>query len=566
MQLTDMPGEEAASMMEAGPDAGLPGRVRSFVTAHREPLYLIMLLFTLLLLFNRLTYSPHRWTLHPDDQNLFTYSHVLLHTGRLYHQSELNEEFNTTAFIPGINDYRTDIPGGYQRSTLYTPGGFFVVCLGHLFGMRGPFIIVSLLGLAGVIFIYLIARSLYGVGAAMASAAFLGFSAAYAFWSNMLFSNMSALAIFLGGAFFLYRAFRKDGGRPSYLIGSLLLGLSVWVRYEYIIFVVILVLVAGLASWRTLKLRLVVESLVAVALLAVVIVGLNTITKGSYSGVSYLEPMGGTSTGQAQHMLWRYPLTVFRSRAPAIIYGNAHMYIYSVAPVLTVAGLLGGLLLFKRKRDGFELAFLVIMVVALLYFGQNTKYWGYGSNVLASSYTRYFLIIFAGLSLFAGLFSRELVRKRAGGVLAPILVGLILAMHIFTSTGVLATRSFGLAYTNVYNSQRKQVDALAASLPEDALLVDFTRDGWCRDMIISRTMLETRRLPSGEREPELARILKQALDADMPVYMFYSTERKLMDIDEFQMKYGFRVTEIPTELYFRIAGRTPLLLEVEAVD
>ena len=184
----------------------------------REISLLVLVFISLFFLYNRLNLSENRWTLHPDDRNLAVYTTVLTETGHLWYQSPYNEQFDTDSFLPGLNDYQSDRDGDHKIRAAYTPGIYFVLSLGRFFGYNGPFYIVSFLGLLAVFFFYLILRQLYGQNVALVGILFFGFSSAFIYWNNMLFSNVPALCFFLGGLFFMLQASRKPDRLASAII------------------------------------------------------------------------------------------------------------------------------------------------------------------------------------------------------------------------------------------------------------------------------------------------------------------------------------------------------------
>ena len=526
----------------------------------REMVFLFVLLVALLLLFNQLTISRNRWTLHPDDQDLFVFSEVLLHSGHLWYQSPLNAEYDTDAFRPGLDDYESDPAAGEKIRARYTPGIYFLLCLGHIAGFRGPFIIVSIMGVLGVLFLYLLVRELYDYKTAMMAAVFLGFSAPYIFWSNMLFSNIPAVSLFLGGLYFLARAVRYRGRRIDYLATILFFSFAVWIRYEFILIVLVALLVVVFKYRRGIRLKYVIESIALVVLLGALFAGLNQLTTDSAFGLHPAKGVGGT----ANLMLVKYPTSLFGNRVAHAIFYNARMYIYAVAPVLTVLGVLGVVYcLKKKKREGFLVALLLVGLLVLYYYGKSGSYWGYRDNIMASSYTRYFLPVMAGLAVFAGVFAVRYLGERLNRRAAVLLLALIIIAHVVVSVNVAQGMKFGLEYTDRSFGHRRDVNYFIAGLPEDSVVVDLTQDGFYNLMTISKTVFVPDKIPEHEREERTVEIITGLVSSGVPVYAINTEGRGLFDIQLLEAGLSpFFLQEIEHPVIFEVGGKTPEIYRV----
>ena len=540
-----------------------PGGIQDAASRKREIAFLFVLLVTLLLLFNQLTISRNRWTLHPDDQDLFLFSSVLLHTGNLWCQSPLNDEYDTDAFRPGIDEYRCDDSSGHKIRANYTPGIYFLLCPGHLVGFRGPFVIVSIMGVLGVLFLYLLVRELYDYRIAMMAAALLGFSAPYIFWSNMLFSNIPAVSLFLGGLYFLARAVRHDGKRIDYLATIAFFSFAVWIRYEFILLVLVVLLVVTVTYRKRLRRRYVMEAAVLVVLIGALLTGLNYLTTGSIFGLHPETGMGST----ASTMLVQYPTSMLRYRVVQTIATNARMYIYGVSPILTVIGLLGIVYCLRKKRDGFLVAILLVGLLVLYYFGKGTGFWGYGDNIMAASYTRYFLPVLACLAVFAGVFCVRYLGEHLNRRAVVLVLALVITAHVVVSMNMAAGMKFGLNYVDKYFGHRRDTNYFVAGLQEAPVLVDLTRGGFYEKMILSRTVLVPQYIPENEREERTVEIITDLVSRGVPVYVLDTTERSLFNRDSLDAGLDpFYLQEIEHPVIYEVGGKTPEIFEVLRVD
>ncbi|MBN2027613.1 MAG: glycosyltransferase family 39 protein [Actinobacteria bacterium] len=520
----------------------------------REILALVLIFLSFFFLYNYLNLSRGRWTLHPDDKRVYVFSNVLLETGHLWYQSPLNQEFETDAFVPGMDDYVSEAGEGERIRAPYSPGIFFLVCTGNLFGYRGPFFIISFVALMGLFFFYLTVRKLYGIKTALLSAVFLGFSSAYVYWSNMLFSNIPALSFSLGGIYFVVMAVSEPDRLRYYLLAAAFFAASIWIRYEFVILAVLAMLPA-LRSWRKLRLKYVIYAVVLLGALGGLILILNNATTGSLFGIP--EKAGET----ASEYMVKYPA---RFRGFGVLFNNGDMYLYSIAPLLTVLGVLGLVYAAKNERSVYVLLFALIGVLVFYYYGNNSQFWGYGRYWMASSYTRYFLPLFAALSLFAGLFvARFLGRLNWRRYTLTLVTVLVIATHIITSLYLLHNVEFGLSYTHDYMESRKAVDDFVGSLPEETIVVDLA-DSWFEKMIISRTVFVPANITEEEREDKAAEILTDLLESGVEIYVLSSPDRGILTVKDLEALSGdFALTPVSHEIEFTRGGRSPDIYRLE---
>ena len=537
----------------------MPKTFRISASRKREILFLLILLVTLFVLFNQLSISRNRWTLHPDDHDLFIFSDVLLHTGHLWYESPLNTEYHTDAFRPPLTDYESDSAEGVKIRARYTPGIYFLLGLGHIAGYRGPFVIVSIMGVLGVLFLYLLARELFDYKVAMMSAIFLGFSSSYIMWSNMLWSNIPAVSLFLGGMYFLAMAARHCQRRAYYLASVAFFALSIWIRYEFIALAAVVILVVVVKYRHRLRMKYILQAALLALVIGGIFAGLNYLTTETIFGLHPSKGVGGT----AKLMLVRYPTSIFGQRILRAISNNARMYIYDVAPVLTVLGLLGVVYCFRKKREGFLIALLLVGLLVLFYYGKSGSNWGYGQNLMASSYTRYFLPIMAALAIFAGVLTVRYLGEGLSRRAAVVVLALIVVAHVAVSVKIVQEKKFGLEYVDRYCEHRRDVNYFVAGLPEDAVIVDTSSNAFHYYMIISRTVFIPDLLFEDEREEKTVEIITDLVSRGIPVYIIDNPERSLFDIELLEARLSpVSLQDIEHPVIFRVGAKTPEIYQV----
>ncbi|MCG2796513.1 MAG: glycosyltransferase family 39 protein [Actinomycetia bacterium] len=522
-------------------------------------LFLVVLLICLFFAYNKLNISKNRWTLHPDDHNVYYFSDVLLNTGHLWYESPLNAEYETLAFQPRMEDAGEKGSERYRSNADYSPGIYLLTCLGHFAGVSGPFAIVSFIGLAGILLFYLFAREIFTKSIAMYSTVFLGLSSIYAYWSNMLFTNIPALSFFMGGLYYLSRSIKSVGKRRYYLLSAALFMVSLWIRYEYVLFLVIVALVLLVKYRRDLKRAYVLQSLALMALMGASFALVNYFTLGSPVGM-------GAAAGAGRNTVDTVVQYSVSSFSPGALLANARMYVYGIAPALTVLGLLGMVLCLRRERSGFTYMLVAIAFFALCYYGKNSGFWGYGENWLASSYTRYFLPVTMCLSLFAGFFTVKLIQSIPYRKTAIVTGAIILIVVTVTSLGVLFDNEFGLSFTDKYDGNRKSVEEYVSTLPESSVVTDLTYDNYYRFIIVSRTVFNPSFFSEDELEEKMIEVFEGLCAKGVPLYIIDNIDRTLLDIEVFKKKHGnIQLTSIEHPILFQYGTRTPDIYRVEIV-
>lgn len=526
---------------------------RNFIK--KEILFILTIVITILILYNYLNFSENRWTLHPDDQNIFIFSNVLLETGHLWYQSSLNDVYKTTAFVPSISDFQSSYSESYKIRAAYSPGIYFLTCLGNLFGFRGPFIIISIFGVIGILFFYFFVKEIYGFKIATVATFFLGFSAPYIYWSNMLFTNIPALSLFLGGFFYLAKSINYCNKRRYYLFSISFFTLSLWVRPDFIFLVCISSFIIFFRHIRKLNRKYILQSLFLLSLFGSLLAFINYVTTESFIGIYPTVGIGA----QISELFVKYPTRMFDIR---VLYVNINMYIYSMAPFLTIFAIFGIVFCLKNKRNTFSHILLIIAIFVLYYYGKNNGFWGYNKNWFASSYTRYFLPLFMCLSVFAGVFINRFIRTISNKKLAVMVNTLILLIYLITSVGILSKSRFGLNYTDVYNGNRKAVDSFVSTLPKNSVIVDVT-DGWYKYMILSRTVLIASKIPEAEREETLPAIVDGLIKKDNSVYVIDNPDRAKVNLENLIINNSYTLVQIQHPIRFRVGGKSPVIYKIE---
>jgi len=523
----------------------------------KELISVCAILILFFILFNLLNFSQKRWTLHPDDHDIYIFSKVLVETGHLWYTSPWNEEFKTCAFQPPIDNYISNKESKYLITSEYSPGIYFAVGLGHILGLRGPFVLVSFFSLLGMFFLFLLIRDIFGKETAFLSCLLLGLSAPYIYWSNMLFSNIPALSFTIGGLYFLNRALKDNSTHINYIASAIFFSIGIWIRYDYAFLVVILAFFSLLSRLKNLNFKKVISWIATFAVMATTFLLINTLAGGTPSGIRGAIGAGKQSAKSvARHFLNPPDISA--------LFTNTRMYLFGMAPVLVTLGVFGAILALKRKRDYPSFAFLLAGIFSLYSYGKSAGFYAYGKNWLTSSYTRYFLPLFLALSIFAGYFLIEAVRVLPWKRIMIFLISLLVVAHLSISFFILYKNPYGLDFTDKYSGNRKNVDAFAKTLPSSSVIVDCSNDDYFRFDIISRAVLNPSYFPKKEAYRRLAYIIRKLKSYGVSVFMINNPERSMIKIGKFEKEYPYiKLKRLKHPCQFQYGSRTPDFYSVE---
>ncbi|MCG2796511.1 MAG: glycosyltransferase family 39 protein [Actinomycetia bacterium] len=438
---------------------------------------LVLLLMVSFLLMNYTNLRTENWVLHPDDYEAFVIGHNLKETGRLSVDVPLNDMFEYPLFTPSGATYS----GGKVVPTR-AYGFYFICALGFFLGEHGPFYLIPLLGLICILFLYKLVSLVMDEKKALLAAFLFALSAPFLYWNNMLFSNIPALAFLMIGLYFLVKiAYGDDGRLRWYLLCAVFFALATWVRYEQLIIILPFFLIVVLKR-RSFKLKYTVVAVVLLILLLSPILLLNNSLHGNPFGTGYTESYflqektgpseGGSGKGTSKSigsLLDRFFVNYLRPD-PSKIYNNAYTFIFKPFSVLVLAGILGLLLMIADGAPGRSFALTLLIVVLFWgYYVCNSTLWFIGDAVVASSYTRYLLIVYAVLAMAA-----PVLIERVGKVVGPngyrALVAFFIIAFLITQVGSLMSGSLNLRATSEEKAGSRLVNEIAGGLPENTVI------------------------------------------------------------------------------------------------
>jgi hypothetical protein len=429
-----------------------------------------MMLLAFLLIFNFLNFHHGQWFLHPDERDAYVHTKLYADTGSFSYNNNLNTQYSTNAFTP---DGSVSI--GSKVVPALAMGIFILLGPSFAFGSSAVFFIVPICACIALLFSYLLLKRHFGRRFAFVATILFAFTPNYIFWSNMLFSNVPALMFFMIG---IYLA---DGTRAKPLSG-LFLGWAILLRYEYIL-VVGIYLITALILNKGKNIRTIVA--IALVMLPMILIipfenqkiygnmTSNGYTQKAYDRkshqvVNFGESKGGI-IGGFQKIIHRAGGPLTEKNAGSNLYKNSRQYVFDLTPFLL---LFAGVGLFKiksrisRQNKTILISLIFIGAFLFIYFGTAGGYNGFSRGWLASSYTRYMLLMFFPLSILAtlGLSFTNVLKKN------QLLVA-FLSIYIVSSFWFAKTTTLGLDETLRQKSTYAYVNKDASALPGNSIVV-----------------------------------------------------------------------------------------------
>jgi hypothetical protein len=419
----------------------------------------------------------------PDEVTNYFFTNLYSQTGQFRYTDELNE------IAMGII---------HPRSTVYVDGNIipmkfigFPLINGTIASVLPEMVrfLTPLLAVIGAVFLYLLVRDLYNQKLALLSFLLLLIMPPYWYWSTLaMYENIA-------GCFFLIisvRYFFKllDTNEPKYfLLVGLFLGLSLFIRPEYILFAVPLLLIF---LWNIKKIKKAYISLSVFSLIAALapFFILNNELYGS--------PL---LTGQHMHYQWSQAIPK-SSFSIANFFENSSNLI-DLTPLLFLCGLLGLFYCIKKRIHLPYMAFFIVWLLVPAFYFLSGRI---GPTGVHSSYVRYLLPVYL-LSL--PLISYFVLSLRAKFV-SVLLVFVMLIVSILT---VLPVINDNLESVKGYDRQNSTL--VNETQPDAVIFVEY----WDKVIFPERKVGLVKELPEENRSEMLAEIVIELYERGVPVYL-----------------------------------------------
>lgn len=488
------------------------------VISSRKAAVIAVFLFAFIL-FNYSNIFAFNWFVHPDDHEAYVIGKQIKENGTMTMDEPLNYIFDEPLFKPSGTTWN-----GEKVVPTRAFGIYFLTALGLFFGPKGPFFVIPLIGMMGLLYLYLALRMAYNQDIALLSVLLFSFSAPVIYWNNMLYSNFPGLAFLIAGVYYTLRIdYGKKVKAGNYVAAAVFFALSVWMRYENSLFILLL-LPLFIRAARYARLRYVVVGLLIFLIMLTPILILNKAVYGKAFTTGYIESKknvegeqgseGVEETGFAKKLIRRFFLQDINPDFSRI-YVNAKTYILKPFAFLVLIGILGLLLalsLSNRNRV-LALSFLLISLV-WTYDTCGGFHWGEGSFLVGSTYGRYLLIVYMALAIFTAYFLYK-VKQLYGKKLYLPFVFLLLVAYLCLQMTVLFQGAFGLKDTVNQKRLFREVQELAEELPENAVIVGTIY----AKAIVGRKVMMYDLIPDEQQPQRTVEYIKRLISMGYPVFI-----------------------------------------------
>lgn len=421
----------------------------------------------------------------PDEQVNHFFASLYSQTGELSYSEELNEVAH------GIIRMRGTV---YLEGEI-TPVRFlgFAVISGTV-GVISPEamrFITPLLAIIGAIFLYLLLRDLFNKRIALLSFLLVLIMPPFWFWGTWtMLENVAACSMLIISLRYFFKLL-ETGDARHYILWGLFLGLSLFIRADYVLFAIPLLIIL---LWNRRRIKWAYVSLSAFFFMAAL---------GPFFILN--AQLYGSPLITGQHM--KYSLTQLTTITTFTL-GNIltnSINLIKMTPVLFLSGLLGLLYCLRKK---VQLQYMVLLVASLLAL---LIYYLSGRIVLGKiylSYQRYFLPIYLLSLPLISYFILSFKQK----IISVLLVLSILVISVLAVLPAIGDRLETFAGWSEFNNRVVNTTEADAVI----FLLDAIRD---RQIFPERKVGLIRELPEENRGEILSEILIDLSEMDVPVYI-----------------------------------------------
>ncbi|MCG2794377.1 MAG: glycosyltransferase family 39 protein [Actinomycetia bacterium] len=513
----------------------LPGLDWTKKPAGRRKLALLVILFASLILFNYTNFKGQNWVIHPDDYEAYVIGKQLKETGNLAREEPLNEMFDNPVFTPMGAIYSE---GRVLPTRAY--GIYIISALGLFLGEQGPFYLMPIFGLLCVLFSYKLAKLMIGEKGALLTAFLFGFSGPFVYWNNMLYPNVPGVTFLVIGLYFIVKiAYGTNTGLRYYILAAVFFSFAVWIRYEQVLFIVLLTPIVFRYRYAFKAKHLLVGLATLALLLSPILVMNNALyanpfgtgyTKHMQSGENVESEPGNSEAGAKSNLRNIFDRFFGQNIHPDIyrVTRNAKNYIFDLFPMLAIAGVFGMFLMLLSRQRSRVIFFCLFLIAAIWTYDTCGGYhWGEGSVFLGATYVRYMLIVYLVLAICA-----PVLIERVRSVINPNAYRTLLAFFIISFLllqAIMLMGSGGLRETREMKADFKHIDDVAGELPENAVNVASLYS----KVIVDRKILNTDLVKSGEDidTDKLIHYIQSLLQEGREVYLFESAWHKSSYLD-----------------------------------
>ncbi len=214
----------------------------------KKNILLISILCIAFVLSNYINIFGNNWFKHPDETGFYLLGKELYYNHSLIKPVSFNQTFKVESFTPAGLFYNGNgaVPG-------MAYGIYFLIAIGFIGGLSGPFFIPPLFAILNIVIVYLIIKKIFNRRNALLVSLIWGTSPPLIYWSNSLFGNIAGATLYLIGLYFIMLSTEEFNDNVYPIFSGVFLALGIFTRYEYIIFVPPLLIVYAYLSKNNIR-------------------------------------------------------------------------------------------------------------------------------------------------------------------------------------------------------------------------------------------------------------------------------------------------------------------------
>ena len=521
----------------------LPSFLKRIVLKHKVEIFLFFYFILMFIFYSWTTLTNSQSLIHVDDREIWLVSHNIYKNHSLTYEEPLNKFLKHNVF----NTFETVFVDNkiVPRRAL---GIYFLTAFGFLFGENGPFFLISILGLACSVFFYLLIKKLFDKKIALLSTVLLSSSFPIVHWSNMLFNNMPAFSLYIIGLFFFSEVLVKKKNKIIfYLLSSIFFSLSIWIRYEYLVFVLFLI-VWILKDRKSINFKyLVISTIVIITILFPILLLNNYLYKSPFlvgysvksnnqvkEQISYTEKQLLkliTRTISGMKSTFKTFLSKLFKINTDIVFHNFKNFIFNLFPQILPFALFGIIYALKSKNKNiinFTIYAIFVLIFWMFYIMRGYHFGGKVA-IAGASQIRYLFFIYLCMILFSAYLIFQLLNRLPERLIYFITILIVIA-SILNTINLSFFGTLGMVKTHEIKKNINKIDTTIKSLPSNSIIINDTfnyaigirnRKVFDMLMIYSATTIDLDSLnpKTDEVVSTTIKYIKILLDLNYPIYV-----------------------------------------------
>lgn len=465
----------------------------------------------------------------PDENCNYIFSLLYAHNGALSYEDDLSGiSINTS--IPTsarIVDNGKIVPGKFIGFPLYY--GTFMSVIGD----KSINYLTPIFASVGVLFIFVLARSLFGQLNGMISAIFLIFFPPYWFWSNfLLFETIFGAILYIISLNYIIKSL-EEKRLVYYELAALFMGATINIRPDLVLLFIPLSILVAMNS-KNIKISYLLIAILMFLIVVSMTFFMNNTLYGGWLKIGVTgDPINGvtSSTGLLASSLNA------TTRDISSLLPNIEYYM-SISPIFFIAiAIYSVLFAIKTENNRYYLFFIILcyLMYFILFETYSLHDWDIhqGWPPLLQSFIRYILpILLASIPIFS-LFLQRLSRANNK------LVILSIVFIIITANVLLVLSQQGLSSIwDVREEERFISKNILENTEPNSILFIGRLD---RAIYPARRVLSLTRFTQetdDEKMSAMVLVAQSLLDRDIPVYIYdYIGDPKFKDISAIKKKF-----------------------------